>query len=94
MAATWTTDIVVTSLPDKLVSVTSTRTDGVDERTYTLPGVSVDTHETPLATIRAYVVNRIWALYQAELAKEAAMASLLSGWETAITNDLQAKETG
>jgi hypothetical protein len=90
--ATWTVEIEVADLDAKLVNVTATRTDGVDIRTYALKGVSADTHDKTLSEIRAIVSAELWAAYQAELAKEAKVATLLAGWETALASDLNALE--
>jgi hypothetical protein len=92
MAATWTCKIDVTDVPAKLVTVTGTRTDGADVRTYVLSGVSVDTHDSPLATIKAKVVDGLYRQYAADVTKAAASAAMIAGWEAAVAAALNAKE--
>ena len=93
MAATWTFQIEVTDLNSKLVSIAGTRTDGEDVRTYVLSGVSVDTHDTPLGTIKTTVVDKLYGMYLAAIDKELKIAVLLSGWEAALATALNAKES-
>ena len=94
--ATWATTIEVTDLAAKLGRVTATRTDGEDLRQYVLPSVCVDTHDKPLATIRAEVVAAIHAKFladQDERDRLAALSATLATWEGAISSDLDALET-
>jgi hypothetical protein len=91
--ATWTVKIEVTNAESKLVSVTGTRTDGANVRVYRLDGVSVDTHDVPLATIKTVVVNNLYAQYVADVAGVAAKAAMIAGWESAVATALNAKET-
>ncbi len=94
MAATWTVKIDVTDRLRKLCNVTGTRTNGTDVRTYTLPGVSADTHDTPLATIRTQVINALYAMYQADVAAATDAAAMISGWESSLATGLNGKEVG
>ena len=81
--ATWAVSIGVTDRADKRVTVTGTRTDGEDIRSYTAAG-QVDTADLT-ASLRA-VMDTLFATYTAEVAAEAADATLISGWEdTAAT---------
>jgi len=93
MAATWTVKIDVADRSAKLVNVTGTRTDGADVRVYALNGVSVDTHDTPLATIKTQVVNALYAAYAKQVANTATDAALIAGWEAALATALNAKES-
>ncbi|MBE3124820.1 MAG: hypothetical protein IMZ57_04090 [Acidobacteria bacterium] len=92
MAATWAVEIKVLDTPNRIVSVTGTRTAGTDVRVYTLPKVSVDTKEATLAAIRLKVVNELYALYAEQIAAQTAAAAVTSGWESAVAADLNAKE--
>ena len=92
MAATWITKITITNLGSKLANITATRTDNEDIRTYTLPGVCVDTTNVPLATIKTKVVNALYGIYTDEITKENTITDMINGWETAINTDLNAKE--
>ena len=93
MAATWTVKIDVTDVARKLVTVTGTRTDGIGVRIYSLAGVSVDTHDAVLATIKTKVVDALYGQYTADVAKAAAITALVAGWETAVKAALDAKES-
>jgi len=85
----------VLNLAEKRVRVTATRTDDgpdpPDVFSYSLETI-VDESVMPLAEIRAMVVDMTWAKYQAKVTKEAAIATLLEGWESALESDLMAKE--
>ena len=81
--ATWAVSIGVTDRADKRVTVTGTRTDGEDIRSYTAAGQVDPSNLT--ASLRA-VMDTLFARYTAEVAAEAADATLISGWEdTAAT---------
>lgn len=90
--ANWTVAIEVASLSSKLANVTATRTDGEEVRQFTLPNLNVDTHDRPVAAIRAEVVAKLWADYQAALADEAKVVAMLEGWEAALVSDLNERE--
>ena len=89
--ATWTVEISVADLSAKLVNVAATRT-GDDVRVFHLNGVSVDTHDKPLAQIRAEVGEALWRKYQDGIAKETKIAAMLSGWEAPLASDLNEME--
>ncbi len=93
MAATWDSKITVKDLARKEVSLRSTRTDGEDVRTFHLDSMLVDTTAKPLSEIKADAVNKLFAEYEAEATKDAAMAAMLTGWEAALNAALDAKET-
>ena len=87
--AQWTTQITVTNLPSKRIRVTATRTDG--ETTWSQ---SVDSIVDPadLPGTRDKINNAIWAEWEAEVAKQAQIATMLTGYEAAIAADLNARE--
>lgn len=91
MAVTWEVKIDVLNLAEKRVRVTATRTENGDVFSYSLE-THVDTASKPLAEIRAMIGDMTWAEYQAKATKEAAVATLLEGWEAALESDLMAKE--
>ncbi|MHC4984175.1 MAG: hypothetical protein ACYTF6_13535 [Planctomycetota bacterium] len=91
--ATWDVEIAVVDLQSKQVNITATRTDVDDVRVYTLRRVNVDTHDRPLAEIRAEIGAKLWGMYQAELAADGQVATLLSGWEIALESDLNGMES-
>jgi hypothetical protein len=55
--------------------------------------MSVDTHDTPLATIKTQVVNALYAAYAKQVANTATDAALIAGWEAALATALNAKES-
>lgn len=92
MAGPWEIDFENVDLGKMLLTVVGTRTDGEDVRTYRLPGVSVDKHDRTLLQIRDDVRDRLRAMYLADVAEEAGIAAMLSGWSTALTDALNATE--
>ena len=92
MAATWDVKITVKALARKEVSVLATRTDGVDVRTYSIDSLLLDTTDRTLDQIRDGVASQLIAEYQAEVAKEASIASLLAGYEAALSGALNSLE--
>ena len=92
MAITWEYTLTVRDLAAKLVDVEATRTEDQDVRSYSLPGVSADTHDVAGATIKATVAARMRALYDADIAAESAVATLLNGWEAALKTATEALE--
>jgi len=91
MAVTWTVDIAVTNRAAKRIRVTAKRVDDVsgDEWSRTAEG-QIDPQD--LAGSRDKVVNTIWKRWQAHQTKQADEAALISGWETALENALDALE--
>jgi len=87
--ATWGSSIEVTDLAAKRVRVTATRTDGEDVWTHTVSG-QVDTED--LAGTRDRINDRIWAAWEAYQTAETNKAAIISGYEAALTADLQARE--
>lgn len=97
MTVTWDVEIEVRSLADKLLRVVATRTDDVPIPahvwSYSVEG-KVDTSEHTLAEIRLALVNQIWANWLEYSTNEREVNALLSGWESDLETDLQAKEGG
>ena len=94
---TWDLEIGIVDLARKEASVRATRTDdSVDPpetRLFTIDSIIVDTNLKPLAEIKDDIVNNIWGHYQADIMAEQQIVALLSGWETALENDLNTLET-
>ena len=88
--ANWSVSIVVTDRVAKRVRATGVRTDGEDERSYSVDS-EVDTAN--LSASRQKVVDGLWAAYQAEITCELEEATLIAGWETALEGDLNGLET-
>ena len=91
MAATWTCEITVTNLAQRIVSIRATRTDGEDVRTYYREKVRVDTQD--LAGLRDKLVAGFRKHYEVEVANEQAAAAVIGDWEAGLVAALNAKET-
>ena len=96
MAGTWECQIAVVNLARKIVRIRGTRTEGEEPdvvvRTYTLGKICVDTSQRSLAEIRDEVVTEFQKLYAVDTAREAQVAAMLEGWETALADALNAAE--
>lgn len=93
MAATWTYKVEVTDAANKVFTVTGTRTDGTDIRTYSLSGLSyVVTATQTLASIRATIVAVIFNMYLAQKDLTTATAAIASQ-EALLATATNAKET-
>ena len=92
MAAIWTVKIDVTNVAEKTMTVTATRTDGLDVRVYTLAGLSYNpTPGRNLAAIRGEIVNVLYAMYAKQLALTTESAAIAVN-EGLMATALNAKE--
>lgn len=94
MAITWDTAIEVTDFAEKRVRVRYTRTDDaagavVPEWTWTASGI-VDMADLP--AFREKLTDGVWADWSAHLANQEAINSAVPGWESALADDIAAKE--
>lgn len=92
MAATWQYNLVFTNLSSKVLNVTAIRTDGEDVRNFSLPGILADTHEKSLTQIRDEISAKMYAQYEAEVAKEVKIVALLNGWAAGLKIATEALE--
>ena len=88
----WTYDFENVDEPKQLLTVVGTRTDGLDVRTYRLPGTSVDKHDQTLATIRDTVAVKMRQMYLDDIGKETKLAEMLAGWADALATATNALE--
>ena len=92
MAATWTVKLDVTNVTDKVMTVTATRVDGEDVRTYSLAGISYrPTDARKVDTIGRELAATFRKMYTAE-ASLAAETKAASAQELAIAAALNAEE--
>jgi len=74
---TWEYTITVTNVAEKIFSVSATRTEGEDVRTYGLSGLSYDTSGSrTLADIRNDIVAFMYGEYQKQVALTVATAAI------------------
>ena len=96
MAVSWDVKIQVTDLKNREVSVTATRTDDSvtppEVRSYRAEG-KYDTESQTKQELLDMYSGIFYDLYQAELAKETQIATLVGQAETALQDALMAKET-
>lgn len=86
----WEVTIVVTSLAERRIRATATRTEGAFVRTYTLATI---VPQGPTAEqIATGLANQIWELYQAELTKETNEAAVVAQVAGLAATKLDAKE--
>ncbi len=91
MAATWELKIDVIDLPERLATVTGTRTDGPKVTIYSLDTIYAGGGES-LAQAQARVEDLLWQQYVANKARTDAIEALISTSEAAIKLGLDARE--
>ncbi len=92
MAITWEGKITHINLSTKEASITVTRTDDTDPdnpMVYTEPKAVIDTDT--LAN-NLPILDELWAKHQARLAEDSTIESFVSGLETLIKTNLEARE--
>ena len=88
MAGTWEVTITPINISTKEVSVSATRTDGEDVRTYIVPLAPINTAGEKLA-----VMDEIWAKFQADIAKDTQISNVIGTLEADAKANLEARET-
>jgi hypothetical protein len=92
MAATWKVTVVLTNPAAGTASVTATRTDGEDVRTYSLAKVSTDTAKTAAGDITGRIVESIRKMFLVDEAQRAATQAVTNKWDAALAEALNAEE--
>ena len=94
MAITWTFTITPIDIPNKIVKIIAVRTDdAAPDSIFTVKSENADISSGPL---KVAALNALWAKYQDELAKKAALdaiADIISDLETAAKEDFEARES-
>ena len=91
MAATWETSITVVNREQKRISVSATRTDGEDVRTFGLRTVFIPANET-FAEFKTRIAVALNQSYLDEVADEAANSVIVGTAEADIDAALDAME--
>ena len=84
---TWEVKITLVNVANKIVSVSATRTDGEDVRTYgSIVGI-IETDKQKTA-----IMDQLHALYKADIAKDAAELSCVGDFGIRAKADLEARK--
>ena len=88
----WKFNIDVVDPASGVVNITAIR-HGARVHSFTKEGVTLETYAKPgAAAIKAGLADDFRALYEAEVAKEAAVAALRADWERELAKALDAQE--